>query len=306
MNSFIKQSAISLGFDACGIAEANKLTADADFFKQWLADGKHAEMRYLERNFDKRADPRLLVPDCKSVVVVLLNYYNDIKQPAFSPKIARYTHSAVDYHTVIKEKLNKLEAVIVEKYGENAVNNAVQHSFTDSAPIFERRWAERAGLGWIGRNTQLVANDLGSFCFIGCLLLNIEMEYDTPVKNLCGNCKKCENACPAKALENGTLDARKCISYQTIENKQFINEDFRHFLSGYIVGCDICANICPHNKKLAKPHNHKELEPIKEISSWTKSDWQNIEEKQFNDIFKHSAIKRLKFEKLKDNLKSKE
>ena len=302
MNSFIKQTALSLGFDACGIAAAEKLTADAEFLKQWLEAGKHAEMRYLERNFDIRTDPRLLTPNCKSIVVVLLNYFSEIKQPLSSPKIARYAYSASDYHTIIKEKLNKLEEIIVEKYGENVVNNTVQHIFAGSAPIFEKRWAERAGLGWIGHNTQLIVNNLGSFCYIGCLLLNIEMEYDKPVKNRCGTCRKCENACPAQALNNGNLDARKCISYQTIENKEFIPEEFRQFLSGYALGCDICAEVCPYNKRWAKQHNHKELEPIKEIANFNESDWQNITEQQFNDIFKNSAIKRVKFEKLKNNM----
>jgi epoxyqueuosine reductase len=302
MNGEIKKMALEAGFDACGITAAEELKADAVFLKKWLTEGNHGTMKYLERNFEKRTNPRLLVPDCKSVVVVLLNYYNEIQQPPDTPKIAQYAYSAVDYHAVMRHKLEKLEKKIIEKYGETVVNKAFQHSFIDSAPVLERRLAERAGLGWLGRNTCLISNELGTFCFIGCLMLNVEMEYDTPAKNRCGACRKCENACPAQALKNGTLDARRCISYQTIENKEFITEEFRPLLSGYAVGCDICAKVCPCNKKWAKTHIHSELEPIKELAVWTKSDWQNLSKEQFTKIFKNSAIRRLKFEKLKNNI----
>ncbi|MDR0811970.1 MAG: tRNA epoxyqueuosine(34) reductase QueG [Paludibacter sp.] len=304
MNAEIKKMALEVGFDACGITAAEELTDDAVFLRKWLAESNHGAMRYLERNFEKRTNPRLLVPDCKSVVVVLLNYYNKIQQPHDAPKIARYAHSAIDYHAVIQQKLTQLENKIIEQYSETIVNKAYQHSFTDSAPVLERRLAERAGLGWLGRNTCLVANDVGTFCFIGCLMLNAEMEYDTPVKNRCGACRKCENACPVQALKGGTLDARRCISYQTIENKEFVTEEFRPLLSGYAVGCEICAEVCPWNKKWAKPHSHSELQPTPELALWTKSDWQNLTKEQFYQTFKNSAIRRLKFEKLKDNIKN--
>jgi len=177
----IKQLALSLGFDACGIARAEALAEDVLYLRQWLDEGKQGDMHYLERNFEKRTDPRVLVPGCKAVVAVLLNYYPEIKQIPDAPQIAKYAYSAIDYHAVLKSKLSKLELAICEAFGPQSINANVQHSFVDSAPILERRWAERAGLGWIGKHTQLIHPGLGSYTLIGILLLNIELEYDTPL-----------------------------------------------------------------------------------------------------------------------------
>jgi|SRR5659263_303487 len=302
MHNFIKQTAISLGFDACGIAKADELTDDAKFMQLWIKSGQHGEMSYLARNFEKRVDPRKLVPGCKSIVVVLLNYFPDIKQISSSLQIAKYAYSKVDYHTVLKEKLKSLEEQICTKYGSDSVSTGYQHLFVDSAPVLERRWAERAGLGWIGKHTQLIHPGLGSYTFIGVLMLKVETDYDKPILPHCGNCTRCIDACPTKALSSGTLDARRCISYLTIENKNEIPSEFKDRLSGYALGCDICADVCPWNKKWAIPHNHPELTPVEEILNWNTNSWKELSSEKFNVIFRKSAIKRAGFSKLKQNI----
>jgi epoxyqueuosine reductase len=302
MTNFIKQKALEIGFDACGIAKAEALNQDAAFMKAWLEAGMHGDMQYLERNFEKRTNPAVLVPETKSVVVVLLNYYPEKSQPADAPRIARYAHSAVDYHTVIKSMLAKLEAHIIKEYGADIVNSTFQHSFVDSAPILERRWAQRAGLGWIGKHTQLIAPNIGSYCFIGILLLNKELEFDKPLSDKCGTCTRCIDACPTNALNGRSLDARKCISYQTIENKSSVADEIRPKLSGCALGCDICAEVCPWNKKWAKPHRNEQLKPVDEIYTYQKENWQNLSKEKFGVIFKNSAIKRAGYEKLKENI----
>ena len=302
MHNFIKQSALKVGFDACGIAQATALNEDADFMQQWLNGGNHGEMHYLARNFEKRIDPRVLVPGCKSVVVVLLNYFPSDIQPESAPKIARYAHVETDYHTVIKAKLKQLEELITNEYGPEVINSSHQHSFVDSAPVLERRWAERAGLGWIGKHTQLIAQGIGSFCFIGILMLNTETTYDSPIANKCGKCTRCIDHCPTQALNGRSIDARRCISYQTIEFKNTIDDEIQNKLSGCALGCDICAEVCPWNKKWAKPHNHTDLKPVNEIYSWKTEDWLQLDNETFNKIFRQSAIKRAGFQKLKENI----
>ncbi|MCE5331771.1 MAG: tRNA epoxyqueuosine(34) reductase QueG [Bacteroidales bacterium] len=302
MHQFIKQTALSVGFDACGIAKATALTEDAEFMQQWLHEGKQGEMHYLERNFEKRTDPRLLVQGCKSVVVVLMNYFPQKTQPETAPKIARYAYSEIDYHTVLRTKLKKLEDIIIEKSGSESVNSLYQHSFVDSAPVLERRWAERAGLGWIGKHTQLITPGWGSYCFIGILMLNFETGYDVPEANRCGSCARCIEACPTNALNGKSIDARRCISYQTIELKKTVEIEIQPLLSGCALGCDICADVCPWNKKWAKPHIHSELKPVEEILSWEHPDWQQLTAEKFNTTFRSSAIKRAGFEKLKENI----
>lgn len=302
MHNFIKNTALSLGFDACGIACAEELTEDKAFIKKWLDEGRNGDMQYLARNFEKRTDPRLLVPGCKSIVVVLMNYYPEKTQPQNAPKIARYAYSQVDYHTVLKLKLNELETEIKREFGESCFNNDSQHLFVDSAPVLERRWAQRTGLGWIGKHTQLIAPGIGSYCFIGILMLNTETEYDKPVKDKCGSCTRCIDACPTRALENGSIDARRCISYLTIENKNDIPVEFHDKLSGCVLGCDICAEVCPWNKKWAVPNTHLELNPIKEITQWEKENWEQLTETKFKNVFGKSAIKRAGYTKLIKNI----
>lgn len=302
MKQFIKQKALEMGFDACGIARAEALTSDAFFMKEWIENEMHADMHYLARNFEKRTDPRVLVPGTQSVVVLLLNYYPEQQQPADAPRIARYAHSATDYHTVIKNKLAALETALVNEFGQAIVNTQLQHSFVDSAPILERRWAQRAGLGWIGKHTQLIAPNIGSYCFIGVLLLTAEITPDEPIKDRCGSCTRCIDACPTQALNGKSLDARKCISYQTIERKSTVAANIQPLLSGCALGCDICAEVCPWNKKWAKPHQHPELKPVEQIYSYQLDNWQELQRDEFNRIFKSSAIKRAGFDKLKENI----
>src|ERR1035437_7830473 len=307
----VKQLALSLGFDACGIARAEALTEDATFLQQWLLDGNQGDMHYLERNFDKRTDPHVLVPGCKSVVVVLMNYFPVQQQNPSAPRIAKYAYPETDYHLVLKSKLTELEQKISEEYGSLSVNSNVQHLFVDSAPVLERRWAERAGLGWIGKHTQLIHPGIGSYTFIGILMLSIELPYDTPITPRCGSCTRCIVACPTNALNNGSLNARRCISYLTIESKNGIPEELQTKLSSNILGCDICADVCPWNLKFAKPHNHAELSTmnINDINSnalsmldWDFETWQELTREEFNRTFAHSAIKRAGFDKLKQNL----
>lgn len=310
--STIKDLALSLGFDACGIARADALTEDAEFLQRWLAEGHQGDMHYLERNFDKRIDPRLLVPGCKSIVVVLMNYFPSEFQNPSAPQIAKYAYSSIDYHTILKSKLTELEQKVCEFYGSESVNNDVQHVFVDSAPVLERRWAERAGLGWIGKHTQLIHSELGSYTFIGVLILNIVTEYDQPLSPHCGKCTRCIDACPTNALENGSLDARRCISYLTIETKNDIPTEFQSCLSGNILGCDICADICPWNTKRARPHTHEELSHLNKSENahkdtltmldWNLNTWQNLTQESFNTSFNDSAVKRAGYLKLKKNI----
>ena len=302
MHNFIKNTAISLGFDACGIAKADELTEDIPYLKTWLENDMHGEMSYLNRNFEKRTDPRIMVPGCKSIVVVLLNYYPSKLQNPLSPQIAKYAYSETDYHTVLKTKLNALEQQISLEFGAHVVNTEHQHAFVDSAPVLERRWAQRAGLGWIGKNKQLIHSNLGSYTFIGILMLNVETTYDTPIRPRCGSCTKCIDACPTNALNQGMLDARRCISYLTIENKNQIPEEFHSKLSNNILGCDICADVCPWNKKWATPHNHAQLEPNANVLSWNRNDWKTLRKETFNKNFKKSAIKRAGYDKLMQNI----
>jgi len=309
----IKQIALSIGFDACGIARAEALTEDASFLRSWLDKGMHGEMLYLERNFEKRIDPRVLVPGCKSVVVVLMNYFPGLNQNPSAPRIAKYAYSAVDYHFVLKSKLNELEQKICAVYGPESVNTEKQHIFVDSAPILEKRWAERAGLGWIGKHTLLIHPGLGSFTFIGIILLNIETKYDLPLAPHCGTCSRCIDACPTNALQNGSIDSRRCISYLTIESRNRIAPEFHSLLSDNIIGCDICADVCPWNVKWAIPHSHSELSEqtkreettannMNSMLQWDIKKWQQLTEKEFNKEFVSSALKRAGFKKLKENI----
>lgn len=304
MMSFIKTTALSLGFDACGIARADELTDDAQFLKSWLEKGMHAEMGYLERNFDKRTDPRKLVPGCKSVVVVLMNYFPVQKQNADAPQIANYAYSEIDYHFILKEKLLELELQISAEFGEDCFADDFQHLFVDSAPVLERRWAERAGLGWIGKHTQLINPLLGSTTFIGVLMLNVETAYDSPIKPRCGNCTRCIDACPTQALKDGSLDARKCISYLTIENKNEIPTEFHSKLSNCVVGCDICADVCPWNNKKAHYSGSTSLKSHTEWLQWNREDWYGLTEDKFNAVFRKSAIKRAGYSKIIQTLRT--
>lgn len=293
MKEFIQKAAFSVGFDACGFARAEELTEDAAFLRSWLNAGMNGDMHYLERNFEKRTDPRQLVPGCKTVIVLLLNFYPDQKQNLNSHKIAKYAYSEIDYHTVIRNKLRLLEQKIATEFGSDSFASEFQHSFIDSAPVLERRWAQKAGLGWIGKHTQLIAPNFGSYVFIATLFLNKELpSYDESIRDRCGSCTKCIDACPTNALEPGILDARKCISYLTIETKSEVPDGLKKKLSGYMVGCDICTDVCPWNKKWSVSHLHEDLKPSEAILTWKEEDWELADSEKLRLNFRKSAIMR--------------
>ncbi|MDR0370325.1 MAG: tRNA epoxyqueuosine(34) reductase QueG [Prevotellaceae bacterium] len=301
MYDFIKKTAAFVGFDACGIAKAERLDKDAVCVNEWLQNGCHGEMAYLSRNVEKRVDPVLLTPGCRSVVMAALNYYPRKHQNSSAPQIAKYAYSATDYHQVVKEKLSLLEKIIREKYGEHVVSKDFRHCFVDSAPVLERAWAERAGLGWIGKHTQLIVPQTGSYCFLGVLLLNAETHYDKPVKNRCGTCTRCISACPTRALSERGMDARRCLAYLTIEKKGEIPVEFHPKMSNCLTGCDVCADVCPWNKKWATPNTHPELTEA-DFLEWDMDKWQSLSEEDFNRVFKKSAVKRAGYKKIGQNL----
>ena len=307
-SAFVKQIATEIGFDECGIAKAEEITEDVAYLKQWLSEGNHGDMHYLTQNFEKRIDPRQLVPGCKSVVAILLNYFPERFQNPAAPQIAKYAYSAVDNHFVIKEKLKQLEIKIIQKYGQEIISSDFQHAFVDSAPVLERRWAQRAGLGWIGKNMQFIHPGLGSYVFIGIIMLNADAEYDRPTAPHCGKCTRCIDSCPTKALNGNGLNATKCISYLTIESKHGIDSQFHTQFSNYALGCDICADICPWNKKWATSHQHIELSPANQtnenehVLEWDAEVWNKLTKEKFNQVFRNSAIKRAGYKKLKQNI----
>jgi epoxyqueuosine reductase len=294
----IKSAADALGFLSCGISKADFLEDEAPRLEQWLNQGHHGSMSYMERYFDKRLDPRLLVPGAKSVVSLLLNYHTDKKQAdPKAPKISSYAYGK-DYHFVIKEKLKELMQIIHREVGE--VNGRV---FVDSAPVMDKAWAAKSGLGWLGKNTNLISKKVGSFFFIAELIIDLELDYDTPVTDHCGSCTACIDACPTDALlQPYQIDGSKCISYLTIELKENIPTEFKGQMDNWAFGCDICQTVCPWNR-FATPHDEPAFEPQEELLNLTKSEWQEMTSVVFNKVFKNSAVKRTKFEGLKRNIK---
>ena len=294
----IKSAADALGFLSCGISKADFLEDEAPRLEQWLNQGHHGSMSYMERHFDKRLDPRLLVPGAKSVVSLLLNYHTNKKQTdTKAPKISRYAYGT-DYHFVIKEKLKELMQIIHREIGE--VNGRV---FVDSAPVMDKAWAAKSGLGWLGKNTNLISKKVGSFFFIAELIIDLELDYDTPVTDHCGTCTACIDACPTEALlQPYQIDGSKCISYLTIELKENIPTEFKGQMDNWAFGCDICQTVCPWNR-FATPHDEPAFEPQEELLNLTKSEWQEMTSVVFNKVFKNSAVKRTKFEGLKRNIK---
>lgn len=294
---FIKQEAKRLGFLACGIAKAEFLSEEAPRLEKWLQQGFQGEMQYMENHFDKRLDPRLLVDDAKSVISLAYNYYPEQQQNNDSYKISKYAYGE-DYHQVIKEKLRELLANIQQEIGEVS-----GRCFVDSAPILERAWAEKAGLGWNGKHSLLIQKQQGSFFFLAELIVDLELEYDHPTTtNHCGTCTKCIDACPTAAiLPNNTMDASKCISYFTIELKENIPSDYKNQLDDLMFGCDICQDVCPWNR-FSKAHHEPLFYPKAAILQFTKRDWEEITEDTFQKVFKKSAVKRIKFSGLQRNI----
>lgn len=295
---FIKSLATKLGFDHCGIAKAQLLSEDARRLEQWLNKGMHGKMQYMENNFDLRIDPTKLVPGAKSVVTLLLNYFPAQQQIDTAPKIASYAFGN-DYHEVIRAKLNALLYEIKQQIGE--VNG---RGFVDSAPVMERSWAQKTGLGWIGKNGNLINKQSGSYFFIATLIMDLELLLDDPyAKDFCGTCTKCIDACPTDAiLPDKVIDGSKCISYFTIELKDTLIPDaLKGKFDNWMFGCDVCQQVCPWNR-FSKPTNEIKFTPLPSVLNFSKSDWEDLTEENFKIIFKDSPLKRSKFKGIKRNL----
>ena len=293
----IKDEALRLGFMQCGIAKAGFLEEEAPRLENWLKQDMHGKMGYMENHFDKRLDPRLLVDGAKSVISLALNYFPSQQQEADAPKISKYAYGT-DYHTVIKEKLFQLHDFIFEHIGEVS-----GRAFVDSAPVLDRAWAKRAGLGWIGKNSNLINKKSGSFFFLAELIVDLELDYDNAFEtDHCGTCTKCIDSCPTDAiLSPFVIDAKKCISYLTIELKDEIPDTFSEKMENWMFGCDICQDVCPWNR-FSVPHSEPQFEPIEHLLRMKKEEWLDITEEVFKGIFKHSAVKRTKFKGLIRNI----
>ena len=293
----IKNEAKRLGFLSCGISKADFLEEEAPRLEQWLNKNMHGEMQYMENHFDKRLDPTKLVEDSKSVVSLLLNYFPS-KEPydKTAPKISKYAYGT-DYHFVIKEKLKQLLEFIYQEIGEVS-----GRAFVDSAPVLDKAWAAKSGLGWIGKNSNLITKDTGSFYFIAELILDLPLNYDTPTTDHCGTCTACIDACPTGAIVDPyVVDGSKCISYFTIELKNEIPSSFKGSFENWMFGCDICQDVCPWNR-FSKAHSEPLFNPNNKLLSMSKSEWEEITEDLFQEIFKKSAVKRAKFSGLTRNI----
>lgn len=296
-SSMIRNEARRLGFDACGISRAACLEQEQDHLKNWLDLQFHGNMSYMENHADKRVDPTRLVDGAKSVISVLMNYFpSDHQLDPEAPVISKYAYGE-DYHRVMRKKLKLLFRFVRE-----SIAPATGRYFVDSAPVLEKAWAARAGLGWIGKNTCLISKELGSFVFIGELFVDIPLHYDEPVADYCGTCSRCIDACPTGALiAPYRLDARRCISYLTIENKGDISQEFRGNIKNRVFGCDICQDVCPWNRK-ASAHNVYEFKPLPTLMAMTCREWQLLDEQQYEELFARSPVKRTGFTGLKRNL----
>lgn len=297
-SNLIKSLANGLGFNYCGIAKAALLTNDAKRLEQWLAKGMHGNMQYMENHFDMRIDPTKLVPGAKSVITLLLNYFPEKQQHSEMPKIAKYAYGK-DYHEVIRDKMKELIRLMKETIGE--VNG---RGFVDSAPVLERAWAVKSGLGWVGKNGNLINKQQGSFFFIATLITDLELEYDSPyVKDFCGTCTKCIDSCPTDAiLPDKVIDGSKCISYFTIELKEaLIPESMNGKFDNWMFGCDTCQDVCPWNR-FSKRTNEEAFTPIPAILNFSFNQWEELTEESFKEIFKQSPLKRSKFAGIKRNL----
>lgn len=293
----IKQQATDLGFSYCGISDARYLEEDAPRLEKWLKQGHQGSMHYMERHFDMRLDPRLLLPGCKSVITLMFNYYSEDKQETDAPKLALYARGR-DYHKVLKKKLFKLISWMQHHIGQEIAARA----FVDSAPILERSWAAQSGLGWVGKNTMLIRKGAGSWFFIAEILCDVPLEADGPVKDFCGTCTACIDACPTEAIKPYHLEAEKCISYFTIELKEEINQQYQNNMNNWIFGCDICQEVCPWNR-FAQPHREPEFLTNPQFLKWSGQEWLDLNEELFESTFKGSPLKRAGYDKIKKTLK---
>ncbi|MDB4107525.1 tRNA epoxyqueuosine(34) reductase QueG [Bacteroidia bacterium] len=295
-SKIVKDISTELGFDFCGISKAQKLENDAANLDRWLTKGYHGKMAWMENNFEKRVDPTLLVPGAKSVISLLFNYYPEENYDDAEIKISKYAYGT-DYHFVIKDRLKSFLQLINERIGE--VDGRV---FVDSAPVLDRAWAAKSGLGWIGKNAMLITKQKGSYYFIAELIVDLELDADLPITDHCGTCTACIDACPTDAIvADKVVDSTKCISYLTIELRENIPASFKNQMEGWAFGCDICQDVCPWNR-FAAPHSSAELKIREGLSELHAYEWQELTEIIFKDIFKKSAIKRAGFMKLKENI----
>jgi len=295
----IKNKAFDLGFSFVGISKADFLEKEARQLETWLKNNFHGKMSYMENYFDKRTDPRLLIDNAKSVITVLQNYYTEQKQTdSNAPKISKYALGK-DYHIIIREKLNQLYDFILEEVGEVAARG-----FVDSAPVMDKAWAEKSGLGWIGKHTNLINKEQGSYFFIGELIIDLELETDGPIKDFCGTCTKCIDACPTDAIVQPYLvDGSKCISYLTIELKdELMPKEFKGKLDNWMFGCDICQEVCPWNR-FSIQHSEPWFNANPKVLKMKKNEWEELSEDLFQDFFKKTALKRTKYKGLKRNIK---
>ncbi len=295
-SAFIKSEAKRLGFISCGISKAGFLEEEAPRLEKWLNDNRHGQMQYMENHFDKRLDPTLLVDGAKSVISLLLNYYPSETQEEGSYKISKYAYGQ-DYHFVIKEKLKELLHSMQSTIGEIG-----GRAFVDSAPVLDKAWAAKSGLGWIGKNSNLLSKQVGSFFFIAELIVDIELDYDHAVTDHCGSCTACLDACPTQAIiQPYVVDGSKCISYFTIELKENLPAEMKGKFDDWAFGCDICQDVCPWNR-FSKPHSEPLFNPHPDLLSMTKKDWEEITEDTFRAVFKNSAVKRTKYDGLRRNI----
>jgi epoxyqueuosine reductase len=292
----IKNEAKRLGFISCGISRAEFLEDEAPRLEKWLKMNMHGEMKYMENYFEKRLDPSKLVDDAKSVISLSYNYYPKDLQNKEAPKISKYAYG-MDYHYVIKEKLIFFLSFIKDKIGD--VNG---RAFVDSAPILEKAWASKSGIGWVGKNSNLITKQVGSFYFLAELIVDLELDYDGIETDHCGECTACIDSCPTQAItEPYVVDGSKCISYFTIELKENIPNEFKEKFEDWVFGCDICQDVCPWNK-FSKPHKEPLFQPTSELMKMSRDEWNEITEETFNKIFKNSAVKRTGYKGLTRNL----
>ncbi|MBC8112567.1 MAG: tRNA epoxyqueuosine(34) reductase QueG [Verrucomicrobia bacterium] len=293
----VKQKAAQLGFDFCGVAKADFLETEAPRLENWLNQHMHGSMAYMANHFDKRLDPRKLVLGAESVISLLYNYFPEKEIPSDDTyKISKYAYGT-DYHIVIKEKLKELLFFMQTEIGD-----IHGRAFVDSAPVMDKAWAAKAGLGWVGKHSNLLNRQMGSFFFIAELIVDVKLDYDSPTKDYCGTCTRCIDACPTDAIvEPYVVDGSKCISYFTIELKEQIPADVKGKFENWIFGCDICQDVCPWNR-FSKPHQEPQFNPSPELQPMKKQDWEEITAEVFEVIFKNSAVKRTKYAGLKRNI----